>query len=110
MNAFRKTRVLALVGLLTLIALSLGAATAEAGGCHRSYSYCNYTPSYCNYSPSYCSYPSYNYCNYGSYCNYDYSCYYPTTCSYPVTTFDCYGRPYTVWKTGYGSPSVAILP
>jgi hypothetical protein len=100
-----------LVGLLTLIALGLGAATAEAGGCHRgggySSSYCNYTPSYCNYTPSYCSYPSYNYCNYPSY---DYSCFYPKTCSYPVTAFDCYGRPYTVWQTGYGSTPVAILP
>jgi len=100
MNAFRKTRVLALVGLLTLVVFGLGAATADAG-CHNYKSYCSYSPSYC--STSYC-YPSYNYCNY------DYSCYYPTSCSYPVTVFDCYGRPYTVWKTGYGSTPVAILP
>jgi len=89
MNAFRKSRVLVLVGLLSVVVLGLAAATAEAGGCHRgggySSSYSNYSPSYCN--TSYCSYPSYNSCNYGSY---DYGCFYPKTCSYPVTVLDCY--------------------
>src|SRR3990172_942747 len=99
MNAFRKIRVLALVGLLALVVFGIGAATAEAGGCHRG-----------GYSSSYCSYPSYNYCNYGSYCNYDYSCFYPKTCSYPVTVFDCFGRPYTVWQPGYGGVPVNSLP
>ena len=115
MNALRTIRVLALVGLLTAVVFGLGASTADAGGgCHYgggySSSYCNYSPSYCK--TSYCSYPSYNYCSYPSYnyCNYDYSCFYPKTCSYPVTAFDCYGRPYTVWQTGYGSTPVAILP
>jgi hypothetical protein len=102
MNAFRTTRVLVLFGLLALVVFGIGAATAEAGGCHRGGGY-GYSSSYC-YSPSYCSYPSYNYCNY------DYSCYYPKTCSYPVTVFDCYGRPYTVWQTGYGSVPVSYLP
>jgi hypothetical protein len=109
MNAFRTIRVLALVGLLTAVIVGFGAVSAEAGGCHSGgySSYCNYSPSYCSY-PSYCKtsycYPSYNYCNY------DYSCFYPKTCSYPVTVFDCYGRPYTVWQTGYGSTPVAVLP
>ena len=107
MNAFRKIRFLALVGLLTLVVLGIGAANAEAGGkCHYG-GYGSSYSSYCNYTPSYCSYPTYNYCNYGSY---DYSCYYPKTCSYPVTVFDCYGRPYTVWQTGYGSVPVSYLP
>jgi hypothetical protein len=112
MNAFRTIRVQALVGMFALVLIGLGAATAEAGDCHRgggySSSYCNYSPSYCK--TNYCSYPSYNYCYYGSYCNYDYSCSYPKTCSYPMTVFDCYGRPCTVWQTGYGSAPVAILP
>jgi hypothetical protein len=92
MNAFRKIRVLALVGLLTLVVFGIGATTADAG-CH-----------YGGYSSSYCYYPSY------SYCNYDYSCFYPKTCSYPVTVYDCFGRPYTVWQTGYGSVPVNYLP
>ncbi len=100
MNAFRTTRVLALVGLLALVLFGIGAATAEAGGCH----YGGYGFRHVSYSPSYCSYPSY------SYSNYDYGCYYPRTCSYPVTAFDCYGRPYTVWQTGYGSVPVSYLP
>ncbi len=106
MNAFRKIRVLALVGLLTVVVLGLGAATAEAGGgCH----YGGYGGKYISYKS--CYYPSDNYCSYPSYnyCNYDYGCY-PYTCNYPVATFDCYGRPYTVWQTGYGSTSAAILP
>jgi hypothetical protein len=105
MNAFRTTRMFALIGLLTLVVLGLGAATADAG-CHGSYgfgsSYCNYSPSYCNYGSSYCYTPSY--------CNYDYSCFYPTTCSYPVTVYDCFGRPYVVWKTGYNSVPATYLP
>ncbi len=84
----------------------LGAATAEVGGFHRGGGF-GYRSNYCYslsyYKTNYCSYPSYNYCNY------DYGCY-PYTCNYPVTTFDCYGRPYTVWQTGYGSTSAAILP
>lgn len=107
MNAIRTFRVLFVVGMLTLVMFGIGAATAEAGGCH----YGGYSSSYCSY-PSYktCYYPSYNYCNYGSYCNYDYSCFYPKTCSYPVTVYDCFGRPYTVWQTGYGSVPVNYLP
>lgn len=99
MNAFRKSRVLVLVGLLALVVFGIGAATAEAGGCHRGG----------GYSSSYCNYPSYNYGSYCNYPSYDYGCYYPQTCSYPVTTYDCYGRPITVWQTGYGSVPVNYL-
>jgi hypothetical protein len=95
MNAFRKIRILTLVALLALVVFGIGAATAEAGY------HCGYK--YASYSPSYCYYPSYNYCNY------DYSCFYPK-CSYPVTVYDCFGRPYTVWQTGYGSVPVNYLP
>lgn len=97
MNAFRKFRVLALVGLLTAVVFGLSAATAEAGGCHYG-GYGGHT----SYSSHY--YPSYHY---GSY---DYSCYYPKSFSYPVTSFDCYGRPFTVWQTGYGTVPVNYLP
>lgn len=106
MNAIRKFRVLALVALLAVAVLGVGAATAEAGGgCH----YGGYGGYKCYYpSYNYCSYPTYNYCNYGY--GYDYSCYYPKTCNYPVTSFDCYGRPSTFWQTGYGSVPVSYLP
>jgi hypothetical protein len=107
MNAFRKIRVLALVGLLALVVFGIGAASAEAGGkCH----YGGYSSSYC-YTPNYyktCYYPSNNWCNYGY--GYDYNCFYPKTCNYPVTTYDCYGRPFTVWQTGYGTTPVSYLP
>lgn len=95
MNAFRKIRVLALVGLFALVLFGIGAASAEAGGCY----YGGYGFKHISYSPSYCSYPVY-----------DYSCYYPKTCSYPVTVYDCFGRPYTVWQSGYGSVPVSYLP
>lgn len=106
MNALRKVRVLALVALLVVVVFGIGTASAEAGGkCHYG-GYGGYSSSYC-YTPTYyksCYYPSYDYCNY------DYSCYYPKFCSYPVTTYDCFGRPYTVWQSGYGVAPVSYLP
>ena len=101
MNAFRKIRTLALVSLFVLGLLGIGVGTADAGGCHYGgygFHHVSYSPSYCSYTPSY------------SYSNYDYSCFYPKSCSYPVTVYDCYGRPYTVWQTGYGNVPVSYLP
>jgi hypothetical protein len=104
MNAFRTIRTFALVGLLAVIVFGIGAASADAGG--KCYYGGGYSSSYCH-TPTYnnCYYPSYNYCNYPTY---DYSCFYPKTCSYPVTVFDCYGRPYTVWQTGYGQTGYGV--
>jgi hypothetical protein len=99
MNAFRKSSLFVLFGFVALLALSLTATTAEAGGCHKGY---GFHKSYGHHSVSYPSYPSvynHNAC-YGP------SCYWPTyqvakPISYPVTYYDCYGQPYIVWQTSY---------
>jgi hypothetical protein len=93
MNAFRISRMFALVACTALVALSFSAAAQAKGSgkCHsgsgsfgscRSYcsSYSSYCPSYSSYCPSYSSYcPSYS-----SYCP-SYSSYCPSYCSYPVS-------------------------
>ena len=79
MNAFRRTRLFVIVGLLAVVALSLSAATAEAGGYgHKTFynlGFCHYTPTY--YTSSYVTYPTY--CNYGAfnYGSYGYGCHIP---------------------------------
>ncbi len=118
MNAFRSTRMFALVACTTVVALSFSAAAQANGGnschgssrsfgsCHSSYgsycpSYSSYCPSYSSYCPSYSSYcPSY--CSYPvSYCQPTYCA--PSTCYEPVAT--CSYEPVTqyvpVYNTSY---------
>jgi hypothetical protein len=85
MNALRKTRLFVLFAFVAVLAVSLTAAPANAGGCH-SYSF-------------HSSYPSY--CNYGSYCYQPVVKYVVKPITYPVTQYDCYGQPYVIWKTTY---------
>jgi hypothetical protein len=108
MNALRKTRWFVLLGSLAALAIGFTASNAEASGCHGyGFSYASYSPKYC-YTPTYCAYPSYP--SYGA-C-YDYSCslpavqYYAKPYCYPVTSYDCYGRPYAAWQTGYNTVPV----
>jgi hypothetical protein len=105
MNALRKNRWFVLFGLFAALAIGFFASNAEASGCRGyGFSYASYAPKYC-YTPTYGAYPSYP--SYGAY--YDYSCYLPavqhcaTPYCYPVTSYDCYGRPYVVWQTGYNA-------
>jgi hypothetical protein len=99
MNAFRKIRMLVLVLMVALVVVGLAAASAQASGnCHGSTKFFNTS----------CYYPSYpSYANYGAF---NYSCFTPAVayCAtqpycFPVTMYDCYGRPYIVWQTSYGT-------
>jgi hypothetical protein len=108
MNALRTTRWFVVFGLFVVLAVGFAAPSAVASGCHGyDFNYSSYSPKYCNYSPTYCAYPSY-----ANYACYDYSSYLPAVqyCakpySYPVTSYDCFGRPYVVWQTGYNSTPV----
>jgi hypothetical protein len=88
MNAFRKSRLFVLVGLLAVLAIGLSAAPAEAGNHH-------------NFHKSH--HVGHKHFHHGHYWGH----YQPTLkyvvkpISYPVTYYDCYGQPYVVWQTSY---------
>jgi hypothetical protein len=102
MNALRKFCAAILLSSLSVLALGAFAAPAQAGqpycgpyGCHK-------TPVYCN---TLHFYPTSGLC--GNYCRTTtclptYNCCPKPTC-YPVTLYDCFGRPYVVYQTGYSA-------
>jgi hypothetical protein len=102
MNAFRKTRTIALVGLVALLTLGSLTTPAQAGkpfcdvySCRDRAFYGNTLHFYPN--AGLCGNYSANYCV-------TQPCFRPfTSCltpvCYPVTHYDCFGRPYVVYRT-----------
>jgi hypothetical protein len=90
MNAFRKISLVVLLTVVAVIALGGLTSTAEAGhhGHHHHGHFHVKYPSYINYGAYW---PSYEFVK---------------PISYPVTYYDCYGRPYIVWQTSYGTNPV----
>lgn len=98
MNAFRRSRLIVLLGLVAVLALSLSVATAEAGGHkhfhkfhhfgHKQFHYGHYWPTHYQPIVKYTVKPI----------------------SYPVTYYDCYGQPYVVWQTTYNTVPINYHP
>jgi hypothetical protein len=99
MNAFRKVRLFVLLGFVAVLAFSLSAAPAEAGG-HAHF-----------HKVHYLTYPKYFNC--GHYCPTSYQPiinYVVKPISYPVTYYDCYGQPYVAWQTSYRTVPISLYP
>jgi hypothetical protein len=91
MNAFRKISLVVLFAVVAVFAFGVSSPTAEAG--HHGHGHHHH-----HHGHFHVKHPSYVH----------YDTYWPSQhfvkpLSYPVTYYDCYGRPYIVWQTSYGT-------